>query len=140
LEAELYLVDTSAWIHALRRESLPRIRQRLDQLLQLNQVSISPWIRMELLVNVRTAEEYERLDKGLGALPEAALDQETWEMACRLGFTLHNRGVSLPHPCVVTAACAARHKAVLLHADNCYDLAAPYLACPLESYAYLLPA
>ncbi|OQX07534.1 MAG: hypothetical protein BWK76_24690 [Desulfobulbaceae bacterium A2] len=140
MAAELYLVDTSAWIYALRRDSITRIRQRLDQLLQLNAVRITPYVRLELLTNVRTEEEFLRLEKGLGAVAEATLNNETWNLACRLGFSLRSQGVSLATPCVISAACAMHHQAILLHADNGYDLAASHLQCALESYAYLLPA
>ncbi|OQX13537.1 MAG: hypothetical protein BWK76_16080 [Desulfobulbaceae bacterium A2] len=137
---DVYLVDTTAWIYALRRDSIVRIRQRLEQLLQLNTVRITPYIRLELLANVRTEEEYQRLEKGLGAVIGAPVDETTWDLACRLGFSLRSKGVDLATPCVITAACAIRHQTVLLHADNGYDLAASHLQCSLESYAYLLPA
>lgn len=136
---DVYLVDTSAWIYALRRDSIVRIRHRLEQLLQLNTVRITPYIRLELLANVRTEEEYQRLEKGLGSVIGVQLDDTTWELACKVGFTLKNKGVALATPCIITAACAIRHQAVLLHADNGYDLAASHLQCSLESYAYLLP-
>lgn len=61
------LVDTSAWIFALRKDSLPPIKERIDLLLKENTVAIVSMVKLELLGGTKTKGDFSRLKKRLDA-------------------------------------------------------------------------
>jgi len=132
---ERVLIDTSAWLFALRKEFVPEIKDRIDLLLKENLVLTTGIIRLELLAGTRTESEYERLKKRLSTLESIETDAPLWEMACDLGFRLRRKGVTIPCTDILIAACALSAGCVLLHADRHFDLAADHLKLKHESFA-----
>ena len=128
------LIDTSAWLFALRRDFLPEIRDRVDHLLKEDLVLTTGIIRLELLAGTRTQNEYDRLKKRLSALESIETDASLWEMACNTGFRLRRKGVTIPYTDVLIASCALSAGCVLLHADRHFDLVAGQLNLKNESF------
>ena len=52
------LIDTSAWLFALRRNFHPAVKERIDALLKENDVAIIGIIQLELLGGTRSEEEF----------------------------------------------------------------------------------
>ena len=92
------LVDTSAWLFALRKDFMPEIKDRLAMLLRENLVLTTGIIRLELLAGTRNEEEYNRLKARLGGLESIETDDQLWEMACEMGFKLRRKGITGPCP------------------------------------------
>ena len=132
---ERVLIDTSAWLFALRREFLTEIKDRIDLLLKEDRVQTTGIIRLELLAGTRTKGEYDRLKQRLSALENIETDAALWEMACDIGFKLRRKGITIPYTDILIASCALTAGAVLLHADRHFDLAAGLLNLKTESYA-----
>jgi len=130
----LCLVDTSAWIWALREQAVERIRSRIDELLALDQVAITPMVELELLGGAGTETEFATLRERLGGLHRLAMDEECWQKAARLAFDLRRKGVTVPFTDVLVAAVAIANQAVLLHADEDFDLIARHVPLVIESY------
>ena len=57
MPGELVLVDTSAWLFALRKDFIPKIKDRIDLLLKDNLVLTTGIIRLELLGGITTESE-----------------------------------------------------------------------------------
>lgn len=131
---ELVLIDTSAWLFALRKDFLPEIRDRVDLLLKEDLVLTTGIIRLELLAGTRSAAEYDRLKRRLSALENIETDDSLWEMACGIGFKLRRRGITIPHTDILIATCALANECLVLHADNHFDLAAEHLNLKCESF------
>ena len=74
------LIDTSAWLFALRKDYLPEIKDRVDLLLKEDLVLTTGIIRLELLAGTRTDSEYERLKNRLSSLEKIVTDESLWEM------------------------------------------------------------
>ena len=85
------LVDTSAWIFALRKDFLPEIKDRVALLLGENLVLTTGIIRLELLGGTRGEAEYDRLKKRLSGLESIETDHSPWDMACEIGFKLRGK-------------------------------------------------
>ena len=131
---ERVLVDTSAWLFALRKDFLPEIKDRIDLLLIENLVLTTGIIRLELLAGTRTEEEYGRLKKRLSALESIETDDLLWETACDTGFKLRRKGITIPYTDILIAACALSWGCIVLHADSHFDLIAEHLNLKCESF------
>ena len=128
------LVDTSAWIFALRKDFLPEIKDRVALLLGENLVLTTGIIRLELLGGTRGEVEYDRLKKRLSGLESIETDDSLWDMACEIGFNLRRKGVTVPYTDVLISACALSRGCIILHADNHFDLMAEPLNLKCESF------
>ncbi len=126
----LYLVDTSAWIFALRRSPQTRIRHRIEELLEQDVVATCGLVEMELLGGTANEQDFARLQQRLRGLHRLPIEDPDWERAARLAFSLRRGGVTAPFTDVLLAGLALREEAVLLHADRDFDLMAGL--CPLR--------
>lgn len=130
---KLYLVDTSAWIWALRKGGVEKVRSRIDELLALDRVATIPMIELELLGGAGTEREFAILQDRLDGLHRLALDDECWQKAARLAFDLRRKGLTIPFTDIVVAAVALVNGAVVLHADEDFDLIALHVPLLVES-------
>lgn len=131
---DLFLVDTSVWLFALRKDPIPDIRNRIDSLLREDLVITTGIIKLEILAGAKTEKEYRRLKSRFDALDHIETDDDIWRSACEHGFRLRRKGLTIPSTDVVIAACALRAQAVLLHADAHFDLMARPLGLQVESH------
>jgi len=134
----VYLVDTSAWILALRKKPNEAVRGRVDELLAGGLVHTTGIITVELLGGVRSEAEYERLSARLGSLRRIEVTEAVWDLAAELLFNLRRCGVTVPATDAVIAACALTRQAVLVHADGRYDQMAAHTTLKVESLIALL--
>ncbi|MCD6319944.1 MAG: PIN domain nuclease [Candidatus Desulfofervidaceae bacterium] len=132
--SRLFLVDTSAWIFALRKKFIPSIKDRIDQLLKDYVVVTNGMIKLELLGGVKTEKEFRRLKSRLNALDEIEVDISVWEIAYQTAFELRQKGITVPYTDILTAASALKSKAILVHADKHFDLMARYIDLEVESF------
>jgi len=133
-----FLVDTSLWILALRRDFVSEVKDRVDHLLREDTIVTTGIIMVEILSGAKTEKEFRRLKKGLDALDPIETDRPVWEEASELGFTLRRKGVTVPHTDILIATCALRASAVLVHADAHFDLIAKHSPLQVESYVQTL--
>jgi len=130
----LFIVDTSAWIFALRKNPLPQLKDRIDQLLMLDIVKTFGMIRLEILGGAKTEIEFDRLKNRIGALEEISCDNELWESAGRLSFNLRRKGLTIPSTDILIASAALKSKSTILHADSHFDIIASESDLKVESY------
>jgi predicted nucleic acid-binding protein len=130
----LFLVDSSAWLFALRKEFNPAIKDRLDLLLKENRVLTTGIIKLELLGGTKTEKEFQRLKMRLDALEESETGTSLWERAYDLAFQLRRKGVTIPYTDILIAACALAHDTTLLHVDAHFDRIAQFSHLKVESY------
>jgi predicted nucleic acid-binding protein len=77
-------------------------------------------VRLEILRGARSAENFQRLRRNLGALTQLP-GEDAWDEAARLAFQLHQRGVTVQSTDVLIAAVALRAGATVLHRDRDFD-------------------
>ena len=65
---ELLLVDTSAWILALRKDFVPVVKDRIEFLLKENSIATTGMVKLELLGGTKTDKDFQRLKARLDAL------------------------------------------------------------------------
>jgi predicted nucleic acid-binding protein len=128
-----FLIDTSAWLLALRKNFLPIAKDRIDHLLQEDVVITTGMVKLELLGGTKTKIEFQRLKARLDALDTVETDVRLWATAYELAFNLRRRGVTIPYTDILIAACALHTKAVVLHADAHFDLISEHFELKVES-------
>ena len=121
------LIDTSAWIHALRPTGLPGARHRVRDLLVEGRAATCEMIILELVNGTRTEGEYRELREGLEALPQFPVTAAVWRAAYRLAYTLHRKGFTIPATDYLIAAVAMTYPCRLLHYDRHFDLLARHV-------------
>ena len=135
-----YLVDTSAWLWALRGDPVPAIRQRLDDLLTSREAAITGMVQLEVLSGMKTAAEWDELAAELGSLRQLQTRPGTWLQAARLGYSLRRRGLTLSNADILIAAVAMENDATLVHADSHFERIAQHSELRTESYVEYLGA
>lgn len=134
MPTDLVLIDTSAWILALRPPHLDAIKDRVDALLRENLAAIMPFIQLELLSGARTERELERLHRRLSALHQLPATESVWDGAARLAFRLRRKGNPVPHADALIGATALSADVAVLHADQHFDTMAKLEGLRVESY------
>jgi len=134
----MILIDTSAWLFALKKDFHPIIKERIGQLLVESDVVICGMIALELLGGTRSEKEYLRLKSRLDALYYIESDKVLWDLSSKLSFDLKRQGISIPYADIVIAASALKEKAILVHADFHFDTLSDHTELRVESFVSLI--
>ena len=134
----MVLIDTSAWLFALKKDFHPAIKRRIEDLLLESDVAINGMIELELLGGARSEKEYQRLKSRLEALYYVEANRSLWYLASKLAFNLKRKGMSIPYPDIFIAASALKEGAILIHADSHFDLIAERTYLKVESLLTLI--
>jgi len=134
----MVLIDTSAWLFALRKDYHPVIKERAEHLLLESDVAINGMIQLELLGGTRSEKEYARLKTRLDGLYFIEADRSLWDFSSKLAYDLKKKGVNIPHTDIFIAACALMEGAILLHADSHFDLIAKQVDLKVESFVSII--
>jgi len=113
----LVLVDSSAWIAALRSGGEGSSRVALDTLLADRGAATCPVIVTELLQGAISARGLEALADELRWLPLLSMEQ-AGEPAGRAAWHLRRQGITVPTTDLLIAATALVHGARLMHQDR----------------------
>jgi predicted nucleic acid-binding protein len=115
------LIDTSLWVHQLRRSGDADKRARVEALLLRGDAAWCPPVRLELWRGVTNASERKALRAYEAALPEFSIDHDVWELAIQLADSGREKGLTFPLADLLIYACAKFHHLELAHADAHFD-------------------
>ena len=122
----MILVDTSAWIEFLRTGGKPAVEKRVRELLINNQAAWCDIIRLELWNGV--GGDFDQ--KALHGLEEIVATLETnaavWELSLDLARRARAKGVTVPAPDLLIAACAFHHGVDIETGDNHFQMLAKF--------------
>jgi predicted nucleic acid-binding protein len=127
------LIDTSAWLFALRKDFIPSIKNRIELLLKNDLVLTTGIIKLELLGGTKNEKEFERLKSSLDSLDYVTTGEIQWTKAYEMAFDLRRKGVTVPFTDILIAACALTADAVVMHADAHFDLMSNHVGLKVES-------
>jgi predicted nucleic acid-binding protein len=130
----MILIDTSAWLFALKKDFHPVIKKRIEQLLVETDIAICGMIELELLGGTRSEKEYLRLKNRLDPLYYIEADKALWDLASKLAFDLKRKGISVPYADIVIATSALKERATLVHADSHFDTISGHTDLKVESF------
>lgn len=132
--SDLILIDTSVWVHYLRRDPNPELVRQVQEWLSAGRAATTEIIKIELLPATRNDKEFQRLGATLDALHQVTPDAAAWRSAARNGFTLHRAGVIVPATDLIIATLALQVGGDLAHLDHHYELMASHLALRTLSF------
>ena len=115
------LVDTSAWIEALRIDGDPELRSKVFELTTDGEAVLCDMVRLELWNGARGAAEHRMLrdlEQELECVPTL---NEVWDVAADLARKCRRDGMTVPSADLLIAACAEHHDLRLIHADSHFD-------------------
>ena len=115
------LVDSSAWVHCLRRRGSREVADGVRRLMESGQAAWCPAIRLELWNGAGDESDRRILRDFEDTLPELPITDEVWMEACALASRCRKAGKTAPAIDVLIAACARHHGVEVEHADSHFD-------------------
>jgi predicted nucleic acid-binding protein len=112
------LVDSSLWVHQLRKSGDLAKRARVNALLQGGLAAWCPPVRLELWRGVTNDAERKALRHYETLLPDYAISPAVWDRAVRLADRGRAAGVTAPLADLLIFACAREHGLDLAHDDS----------------------
>ena len=107
----MILVDSSVWISAWKGADTFLVN-RLSELIELEEVGINPFIRMELLQGASHTKHQNQLKVLLDPVPTQEISSEVWEGAPVFSLQQRQKGVTL-----TTVDCLIAYHAKILGAS-----------------------
>lgn len=114
----MVLVDSSAWIEALRRNGDLRVKLAIEGLLDAYEAQWCTPIRLEVLGGARKVERT-RLGHWFSVIPYRSVREEDSERAIALAWQLRDGGLTVPWLDVLIAA-VALHDHVRVYAVDAH--------------------
>ena len=115
------LVDSSLWVHQLRKSGDPAKRDRVNGLLTSGDAAWCPPVRLELWRGVTNDAERKTLRAYESVLMDYEISPEIWERAIRLADRGRASGITVPLVDILVFACAKIHGVDVAHDDAHFD-------------------
>ena len=115
------LIDTSSWVHQIRVRGDPAVRARVEALLAAGSAAWCAQVRLELWAGARSDQDRKLLRDYEKVLPEFAITDKVWNLACELGDRARRAGFSAGAADLLIAACARVHEVGLEHSDSDFE-------------------
>lgn len=119
--AKPLLIDTSAWIEAMRRKGDEATRNEVHAALRSGRARFCDLVRVELWNGIGGDAERKWLVDMEHSVESVPTDERVWSEARRLARESRRLGLSLPATDLLIAACARVHGLEILHRDAHFD-------------------
>lgn len=103
--SDMVLIDSSAWIEALRKRGAIEVKLAIESLLEAYAATWCSAVRLEVLGGAR-AEERHRLGVYFSVIPYLSTNEEDWNRAIALAWKLRDNGITVPWLDVLIASIA----------------------------------
>jgi predicted nucleic acid-binding protein len=115
------LVDSSLWVHQLRKSGDPTKRNRVNALLESGEAAWCPPVRLELWRGVTNDVERRTLRRYEALLPSYEISPEVWDRSIQLADRGRLAGVTVPLADLLIFACAKLNGLDVAHDDSHFD-------------------
>lgn len=115
------LVDSSLWVHQLRRSGDPAKRSRVNALLTSGDAAWCPVVRLELWRGVANDAERRTLRLYEARIPDYPINDAVWDEAIQIASRGRRTGVTVPVADLLIFACAVVHELDLAHDDAHFE-------------------
>ena len=115
------LIDTSAWVEAMRRQGDEAMRKAVYAALTNGSARFCDIVRLELWNGVGDDRERKWLRELEQAVESVPTDTAVWMEATRLAQESRRKGLTVPSTDLLIAACSRVHKLEILHRDSHFD-------------------
>ena len=115
------LVDSSLWVHQLRKSGDPAKRDRVNALLEGGEAAWCPAVRLELWRGVTSDAERKTLRRYEALLPDYEISADVWQRSIQLADRARASGVTVPLADLLIFSCARIHGLEVAHDDAHFD-------------------
>lgn len=115
------LVDSSLWVHQLRRSGDAAKRNRVNALLIAGEAAWCPIVRLELWRGISSESERRAFRQYEARIPDFAITAAVWEMAFDLAARGRKAGHTVPIADLLIFSCATVHELHLAHDDAHFE-------------------
>ena len=115
------LVDSSLWVHQLRRSGDPAKRNRVNALLLSGEAAWCAVVRLELWRGIASDGERRALRQYEARIPDYAITAAVWDRAMELASRGRRAGMTVPVADLLIFACALVHELDLARDDQHFD-------------------
>ena len=115
------LVDSSLWVHQLRKSGDAAKRDRVNALLENGEAAWCPAVRLELWRGVTNDAERKTLRRYEASLPDYEISAEVWQRSIQLADRARASGVTVPLADLLIFMCVRVHGLELAHDDTHFD-------------------
>lgn len=115
------LIDTSAWVEALRPDGDEEVRRQVRLLIEDGAAVLCDLVLLELWNGARGEAEHRYLAALQGELECLPTTPAVWDRSRDLARGCRAAGITVPATDLLIAACAAEHGTSLLHRDRHFD-------------------
>ena len=115
------LVDSSLWVHQLRKSGDPAKRDRVNAFLEGGEAAWCPVVRLELWRGVTNDAERKTLRRYEALLPDYEISAEVWHRSVQLADRARASGVTVPLADLIIFSCARIHGLAVAHDDTHFD-------------------
>ena len=120
LQRSFVLIDTSAWIEALRVRGDEVIRAEVYALIQNGRAAWCHIVRLELWAGAHP-KEFPRLQELCRSIHDLGTPEQVWNGAYELARRARVKGFSVRANDLLVVACARFHGAELVYRDKHFD-------------------
>jgi predicted nucleic acid-binding protein len=114
------LIDTSAWIEALRVRGDEKIRAEVYALIRDGRAAWCHIVRLELWAGAQ-AKEFPRLEELRRSIRDLETSESVWNGAYELARRTRAKGFTVPASDLLIVACARFHGAEIIYKDRHFD-------------------
>ncbi|MCB1175066.1 MAG: PIN domain-containing protein [Leptospiraceae bacterium] len=115
------LIDTSAWIEALRKKGNQQIRKQVASALESGEARTSEMIMLELWNGARGKAELAMLKDIENTIPTLSCTTQVFELANQIARSCRSKGLTVPATDILIFSVAQAYEAALLANDSDFD-------------------
>jgi predicted nucleic acid-binding protein len=115
------LIDTSAWVEAMRQRGDEATRNEVYAALRTGRARFCDFVRLELWNGIGGDAERKWLLELEQSVETVPTDESVWAEARRLAQEARRQGLTLPGTDLLIAACSRVHGLEILHRDGHFD-------------------
>lgn len=115
------LIDTSAWVEALRKNGDLEVSAQVAAALEDGHAVTCRMVLLELWNGTGSDRDRRTIQKLEDTLDALEIGDRTWRRAAALARTCRAAGQTIPAADLLIAACAVEHGATVLHRDAHFD-------------------
>jgi len=117
----LVLIDTSAWIQALRPSGSGAVQDRVRLFIKEGRAASCEMVILELSAGTRNEFEFGELIEDLEALEQLPITAKIWHRAYHVANQLRRKGVTVPPADILISAVAIDNGCKLYHQDTDFE-------------------
>jgi predicted nucleic acid-binding protein len=118
----MVLIDTSAWIEALRKKGDENVRADVDRFLRNGKARLTEPVLVELFHGANGSSELEFLKDLQGSIPILPCNSSCYEMAIQIAQLSRKKGITVSSMDLLIFSVAKFYKAEIISKDRHFSL------------------